>query len=55
MWFRLTHMRIKTIQTSNFILDVGMEKEQKQELGWRVSALCIPLYTVQVTKTFTLK
>ena len=25
--------------TSNkiFILDVGMEKEQKQELGWRVS------------------
>ena len=28
----------KTIQTSNknFILDVGMEKEQRQELGWRV-------------------
>ena len=47
-------MRIKTIQTSNKnlfydILDVGMEKEQTQELGWRVSVLpnsCIPLYTV---------
>ena len=35
----------------NFILDVGMEKEQKQGLGWRVSVLPIPafhdpLYTV---------
>ena len=47
----------KTIQTSNkkFILDVGMEKEQKQELGWRVSVLPIPafhhceiLYALQV-------
>ena len=39
-------MRIKTIQTSNkkFILDVGMEKEQKQELGWRVSVLPIPAF-----------
>ena len=37
-------MCIKTMQTSNknFILDVGMEKEQKQELGWRVSVLPIP-------------
>ena len=25
----------------NFILDVEMEKEQKQELGWRVSVLPI--------------
>ena len=32
-------MRIKTIQN---ISDVGMEKEQKQELGWRVSVLRIP-------------
>ena len=32
--------------TSNkyFILDVGMEKEQKQELGWRVSVLPIPAF-----------
>ena len=39
-------MRIKTIQTSNknFIQDVGMEKEQKQELGWRVSVLPIPAF-----------
>ena len=39
-------MRIKTIQTSNknFISDVGMEKEQKQELGWRVSVLPIPAF-----------
>ena len=39
-------MCIKTIQTSNknFILDVGMEKEQKQELGWRVSVLPIPAF-----------
>ena len=37
--------RIKTIQTSNnFILDVGMEKEQKQELGWRVSILPFPAF-----------
>ena len=28
----------------NFILDVGMEKEQKQELGWRVSVLPIPAF-----------
>ena len=25
-----------------FILDVGMEKEQKQELGWRVPVLPVP-------------
>ena len=30
----------------NFILDVGMEKEQKQELGWRVSVLPITVYCV---------
>ena len=28
----------------NFILDLGMEKEQKQELGWRVSVLPIPAF-----------
>ena len=27
-----------------FILDVGMEKEQKQELRWRVSVLPIPAF-----------
>ena len=39
-------MRIKTIESSNknFILNVGMEKEQKQELGWRVSVLPIPAF-----------
>ena len=26
------------------ILNVGMEKEQKQELGWRVSVLPIPAF-----------
>ena len=34
-------MRIKT-SSKNFILDVGMEEEQKQELGWKVSVLPIP-------------
>ena len=31
-------------------LDVGIEKQQKQELGWRVSIThsCIPPYTVHV-------
>ena len=29
---------------TNFILDVGMEKEQKQELEWRVSVLPIPAF-----------
>ena len=35
-----------TIQTSkkNLILDVGMEKEEKQELGWRVSVLPNPAF-----------
>ena len=45
MWFR-AHVH-KTIQTSNKkfnISDVGMEKEQKQELGWRVSVLPIPAF-----------
>ena len=28
----------------NYILNVGMEKEQKQELGWRVSLLPIPAF-----------
>ena len=28
----------------NFVLDVGMEKEQKQELGCRVSVLPIPAF-----------
>ena len=27
-----------------YILDVGMEKQQKQELGWRVSVLPIPAF-----------
>ena len=27
-----------------FILDAGIEKEQKQELGWRVSVLPIPAF-----------
>ena len=48
-------MRIKTIQTSNknfnIQSDVGMEKEQKQELGWRVSVLPIPAFHHCVTST----
>ena len=28
----------------DFILDVGMEKQQKQELGWRVFVLPIPAF-----------
>ena len=34
--------------SKNFILDVhvGMEKQQKQELGWRVSVLPIPAFHV---------
>ena len=40
------HSFKKTIQTSNknFIPDVGLEKQQKQELGWRVSVLPIPKF-----------
>ena len=35
----------KRIQTSNKnILDVAMEKEQKQEFGWRVYVLPIPAF-----------
>ena len=30
--------------TKILISDVGMEKEQKQELGWRVSVLPIPAF-----------
>ena len=30
--------------SKNFILDVGMEKEQKQELQWRASVLPIPAF-----------
>ena len=39
-------MHIKTIQASNknSILDVGMEKQQKQKLGLRVSVLPIPAF-----------
>ena len=29
-------------KNNSFILDVGMEKEQKQEIGWKVSVLPIP-------------
>ena len=28
---------LNNTSSKNFILDVGMEKEEKQELGWRVS------------------
>ena len=31
-----------TTSNKNFILDVGMEKEQKQELGWRVAVIPNP-------------
>ena len=39
-------VRAHALQTSNknFILSIGMEKEQKQELGWRVSVLPIPAF-----------
>ena len=41
MWFRAhAHKNYN----KNFISDVGMEKEQKQELGWRVSVLPIPAF-----------
>ena len=36
------HAHNKLRSNKNFILDVGMEKEQKQDLGWRVSVLPIP-------------
>ena len=32
------------IVTKFLFSDVGMEKEQKQELGWRVSVLPIPAF-----------
>ena len=46
MWFRLTNAHAyKTIKTSNkILLDVEKEKEQKQEIGWRVSFLPIPAF-----------
>ena len=31
-----------TTSNKKFVLDVGMEKEQKQELGWSESVLPIP-------------
>ena len=37
----------------NFILDVGMEKEQKQKLGWRVSVLPIPAFHCILCKANT--
>ena len=37
----------------NFILDVGMEKEQKQELRWRVSFLHSTVYCVLATHNYT--
>ena len=40
-----TKQRTKTKKVvTKIILDVGMEKEQKQELGWRVSVLPIPAF-----------
>ena len=46
MVFRAHAHKNYTNYTSNknFIPDVGMEKEQKQELGWRVSVLPIPAF-----------
>ena len=41
MWFYLTNVHA---ELQNCILDVGMEKEQKQELGWRVSVFPIPAF-----------
>ena len=32
------------IVTKSLFFDVGMEKEQKQEFGWRVSVLPIPAF-----------
>ena len=47
MWFRVhAHKNITNYYNKNFILDVGMEKEQKQELGWMVSVLPIPALAV---------
>ena len=48
---------------NNYILDVRMEKEQKPELGWRVSVLPIPAFhcivctckTITSNKNFILK
>ena len=34
----------------NFVLDVGMEKEQKQELQWRISVLPIPAFHCQARR-----
>ena len=46
---KISHMHVLiNFFTSNknftLILDVGMEKEQKKELGWRVSLLPIPAF-----------
>ena len=40
----LTAMLYVTLVTKILFSDVGMEKEQKQELGWRVSVLPIPAF-----------
>ena len=39
-----SQMYVFYTSNKNFILNVGMEKEQKQELGWRVSVLPIPAF-----------
>ena len=44
MWFHVHAHKNNPTSNKNFILDVGMEKEQKQELGWRVSVLLIPAF-----------
>ena len=44
MWFRVHEYKLVTKILFQNILDVGMEKEQKQELGWRVSVLPIPAF-----------
>ena len=35
---------VHVLVTKILFLDVGMEKEQTQELGWRVSVLPIPAF-----------
>ena len=42
LWIFLSTLVTKKIFEN--ISDVGMEKEQKQELGWRVSVLPIPAF-----------
>ena len=40
------HQNNTNYSNNKFILDVGMEKQQKQELRWRVSVLPIPAFHV---------